>query len=193
MIQNPSKRLAMSKWDDYYHNICREVAKNSPCLSRKIGAVLVRDNTIIATGYNGPARGIPHCATRHKTDQTISDALRERGYCDDDKLPSCPRQLLDYSSGTGMHLCPATHAEVNCLINCTRTGAMAKGATLYMNSCIPCKDCMSALINAGVETVVVESLTHYDKLSPFIQKHSTVWVRLFDSVTARQHVQYLLP
>jgi len=183
-----------NKWDKYYHNICMEVSMNSSCLSRKIGAILVRDNTIIATGYNGPARGIPHCDVRHRKDSTIKDAMSEVGFGSNsvDKLEQCPRQILGYSQSTGLHLCPATHAEINCLINCTRTGAMAKGATLYMNSCIPCKDCMSALLNAGVETVVIESLDCYDKLSPFIQEHATVWCRVFGHISSKKHDQYLL-
>jgi len=49
------------KWDTYFHSICVAVASKSPCLSRKIGAILVKDHSIVSTGFNGPSRGIPHC------------------------------------------------------------------------------------------------------------------------------------
>jgi len=51
----------IKRWDTYFHSICIAVASKSPCLSRKIGAILVRDKSIVATGYNGPPRGVPHC------------------------------------------------------------------------------------------------------------------------------------
>ena len=49
------------RWDTYYNRICRAVASKSPCLSRQIGAILVKENVVVATGYNGPPRGYPHC------------------------------------------------------------------------------------------------------------------------------------
>ena len=51
----------MNSWDRYFHTICEAVASKSPCLSRHIGAILVRDHSIVSTGFNGPSRGIPHC------------------------------------------------------------------------------------------------------------------------------------
>ena len=57
----PSNIDNIDKWDNYFHSICVAISLNSPCMSRKIGAILVRDKSIISTGYNGSARNIPHC------------------------------------------------------------------------------------------------------------------------------------
>jgi len=129
------------KWDSYFLGICNAVAVNSPCLSRHIGAILVRDHSILSTGYNGPARGVPHC-------QNI-----------------CPRRAIGHSSGEGLDICPAQHAEENCISNAARLGVSVADSTLYMNFKIPCKNCLGTLINAGVEEVVVKDVTVYDKYS----------------------------
>ena len=110
-------------------------------MSRIIGAILVRDNSIISTGFNGPARGYNHCSIE------------------------CPRKLRGFGEGAGLFLCPAVHAEVNCVANAARIGASTIGSTLYMNSIIPCKDCMSVLVNAGVKEVVVDELRPYSEMS----------------------------
>jgi dCMP deaminase len=142
-------------WDKYFHKITEVVASNSKCLSRKIGAILVRDNVVICTGYNGPPRGVPHCEG------------------------VCPRRAKGYASGEGLHLCPAAHAERNCIAHAARLGITVKGATLYMNSQIPCKDCLSELINAGVAEVVCTSLEPYDEMSKFLLAHSDIRIRAF--------------
>ena len=67
-----------SKWDNYFHTICESVSTKSPCLSRKIGAILVRDKSIISTGFNGPARGIPHCGhERFMKDSVLSTFINK--------------------------------------------------------------------------------------------------------------------
>lgn len=124
-------------WDLYFHQLCCAVASKSPCRSRQIGAILVRDKSIVSTGYNGPPRGVPHCGEE------------------------CPRRLMGYKSGEGLELCAATHAEVNCVVNAARVGASTIGTTLYMNCKIPCMECMKVLINAGVVEAVVESIDFY--------------------------------
>ena len=144
------------KWDLYFHSICKIIASKSPCLSRQIGAILVRDNSIISTGYNGPARGIPHC-------QDI-----------------CPRRKYGYISGTHMELCPAQHAEENCISNAARNGTCVFGSTLYLNTVIPCKNCLSTLINSGISEIVVEELTVYDQYSQFIIDNSNIKIRSFN-------------
>lgn len=76
------------RWDEYFLNIAEAVAERSPCLRRKVGAVIVRENKIISTGYNGPPSGKEHCK-------------------------ECPRE--EYKSGEKLGLCRATHAEINAL------------------------------------------------------------------------------
>lgn len=145
----------MGRWDPYFYGICEAVAKKSPCLSRNIGAILVHDKSIVSTGYNGPPRGIPHCRNE------------------------CPRKALNYESGKNLDICPAQHAEVNCITNAARIGASTIGTTLYMNCVIPCKSCFGALINAGVREVVVDSAKFYDSHTEFLAHNSNVLIREF--------------
>jgi len=143
-------------WDSYFSVICEAVARKSPCLSRKIGAILARDNSIVSTGYNGPPRNIPHC-----------------------KGDICPRKEAGYKSGEGMHLCPAQHAEENAVSNAARIGASTVGSTLYMNSLIPCGKCLGTLINAGIIEIVVSLPLYYDDLSRLLSENSNIKIRGF--------------
>ena len=145
-------------WDTYFHSICVSVASKSPCLSRQIGAILVRDHSIISTGYNGPPRGIPHCAS-----------------------PTCPRKLKGYKSGEGMQECPAQHAEENCVSNAARNGVSTINSILYMNSVIPCNKCFGTLINAGIVEIVVDTPTIYDKHTQFLIDNSNITIRSFNN------------
>lgn len=142
-------------WDEYYLSICETVAKKSTCLSRQFGAILVRDKSIISTGYNGPARGVTHC---HE---------------------ECPRKRAGFKSGQRLDLCPATHAEANCIANAARHGTPTAGATLYINGIHPCKDCTSLLVNAGVLYIVC-TRGFYDTLSIFIARQAGILTRHFE-------------
>jgi len=124
-------------WDLYFYNICVAVASKSRCLSRQIGAIIVYDNSVVATGYNGPPRGVSHCG------------------------PECPRKLAGFPSGEGLHLCPAAHAEANCIVNAARLGVSVVGSTIYMNCPIPCTECSKLIINAGISEVVVVDASFY--------------------------------
>lgn len=170
-----------AKWDQRFHRICKELASWSSCLSQPIGAILVRGKTIIATGYNGPPRGIPHCgAARRKSDIIMFHRLGEQiepVYGDDSM---CPRQRLGFSSGDGLELCPAVHAEANCISNAARTGVVTDGSTLYVSCGIPCKDCLGKLINAGITEVVCQTMDVYDELTKWILETSGIAVRLYE-------------
>ncbi len=142
-------------WDSYFLTICNAVASKSPCLSRQIGAILVRDHSIVSTGYNGPARNFPHCEG------------------------ICPRKQGGFESGEGLVHCPAAHAETNCIANAARIGASTVNSILYMNTQIPCKDCMILLVNAGINEVVVTDLTPYHTMSIKIAKFGNIKLRSF--------------
>jgi len=168
-------------WDTYFLDICCSVSTKSPCLSRKIGAILVRDKSIISTGYNGPPRGVPHCGhERFIADHNISDRFRNTGVSINGIRSTCPRKLLGYESGTHMELCPAQHAEENTVSNAARLGVSVLGSTLYMNSVIPCKNCFGTLINAGIVEVVVNEATVYDKHTQFLIDNSDIKIREFE-------------
>jgi len=144
------------RWDTYFHSICCAVASKSPCLSRQIGAILVRDKSIVSTGFNGPARGYDHCEIQ------------------------CPRKVMGFKSGEGLVHCPAAHAEGNCVANAARIGASTINTTLYMNCIIPCKDCMILLVNAGIKEVVVDDIENYHEMSINIAKKGNIKIRKFE-------------
>ena len=179
---NSLKKADTKHWDTYFHNICEAVSNKSSCLSRKIGAILVRDKSIVSTGYNGPPRGVPHCGHDR---WLVDEALRDEAMHCSNKLiltkfrNTCPRQVFGYPSGTHMELCPAQHAEENAVSNAARLGVSTIGTTLYMNCIIPCKNCYGTLINAGITEIVVEDIKVYDKFTQFLIDNSDIKLRKF--------------
>ncbi len=117
-------------WDQYFMDITRLVATRSTCLRRQVGAVLVKDRNILATGYNGVPSGISHCD--------------EAG---------CLRERLNVPSGERHELCRGLHAEQNAIIQAAKHGTNIDGATLYCTT-MPCIICTKMLINAGIRDVV---------------------------------------
>lgn len=164
-----------SDWDRYYFLIASAVASNSKCFSTKVGAILVYDKSIIATGYNGPARGIPRCDHRFEHDPAIT-AYR-KSHEPFPESTGCPRKSLGFKSGEALDLCVATHGEANCIANAARHGVRTFGSTMYITCGIPCKDCLSLIINAGIEEVVCTDLHYYDRESKYIFQNSKLIAR----------------
>lgn len=171
-------------WDNYFHSICEAISTKSPCLSRKIGAILVKDHSIVSTGFNGPSRGIPHCGKdRFLKDNTLQGTRLSKNYppVQPHRWNSeCPRKLLDYESGKGMQWCPAQHAEENAISNAARLGVSVLNSTLYMNCIIPCKNCFGTLINAGIDEIVIDDITVYDQHTQFLIDNSNIKIRRFE-------------
>ncbi|MDO8585484.1 MAG: cytidine/deoxycytidylate deaminase family protein [Armatimonadota bacterium] len=119
-------------WDEYFMEIAEVVAKRSTCLRRQIGAVIVKDKRILATGYNGAPAGLPHCL--------------ELG---------CLRDELGIASGTRHEICRALHSEQNAIVQAALYGVSTRGSTLYCTH-QPCSLCAKMLINAGISRVVFE-------------------------------------
>lgn len=166
-----------AEWDLYFYNICKIVASKSQCLSRKIGAILVKDKSIVATGYNGPPRGVPHCGRdRFEKDKRFAYIPKDSAKS---FYNSCPRRAMGYTSGKGLELCTATHAEVNCIVNSARLGVSVLNTTMYMNCVVSCQECAKVLINSGVVELVVESDDHYDSGAKFLIENSHLKVRTF--------------
>lgn len=111
-------------------DIARLVARRSTCLRRQVGAVLVKEKNILATGYNGTPSGITHCA--------------EVG---------CLRQQLGVPSGERHELCRGLHAEQNAIIQAAKHGVNIAGSTLYCTNS-PCSICSKMLINAGIARII---------------------------------------
>jgi len=171
-------------WDKYFHTICNAVATKSSCLSRQLGAILVRDNSIVATGFNGSPRGIPHCDSLERR-KYIINSLTQVDWCNyadqlNNELCTCPRKIMGFTSGDGLIYCNAAHAERNCLINAARLGVSTLGTSLYLGArVLPCADCLKELINAGVTEIIVEELNQYNDIE-FLLEHSDIKIRTFD-------------
>ena len=128
--------------DEYYMNIAREVSRKSTCFRRVIGAIIIRDDQIISTGYAGAPR---------KTKDSI-----EHGFCLRDKLK--------IPHGHRYELCRSVHAEQNAIINAARAGVSLLGGNMYLYGSTPGKDgpidalpcfiCKKMIINAGLERVI---------------------------------------
>jgi dCMP deaminase len=169
-------------WDKWYHELCITVGKNSKCLSRHIGAVLVKDKSVVATGYNGPPRGLPTCSQRYILDPELQALLTRDGRTpsDEDIKNICPRYIAGFKSGEGLEWCVAGHAERNALINAAREGTSTKGSILYMDCGIPCTPCLVEIINAGVVEIVVTKMEFYDKSSMYTLDNIKLSCRLYD-------------
>lgn len=176
---------SLSKWDNYFLNVCREIGKNSKCHSRQIGSILVKDKIIISTGYNGPPRGVLPCSKRWMKDGNLERAaeLRNISWSDikkDIDNERCPRQTLGFKSGEGLEWCVAVHSEKNCLISASRMGVSTLGATLYIDAEIsPCNQCLGAAINAGIKEIVVVKNNIYDPSVKWLMESSGIYIREF--------------
>jgi len=165
--------------DEYFLNICKAVGAGSKCLSRKIGAIIVYDNSVISTGYNGPPKGITHCSDRLKYDEDLRIKLNiNRIDGDIKKLDTCPRYLLGAKSGEMTDICPATHAEVNAII---QSPVNVGGCSIYMDCPVPCSGCLKIIINAEIKEIVCTSLDFYDDMSKYLLNDSmNLTVRTYD-------------
>jgi len=176
----------MEIWNEYFLGICNKVAENSKCMSRKIGAIIVKDKSIISTGYNGPPRGVPHCNRRHLYDPKLVEKLKYYFGCSNkyEDLTKCPRQLMGYKSGEGLEWCVAGHAERNAIVNAAREGIKVKGTTMFMNCNIPCTPCLVEIINSGISEIVVIDIEYYDISAKYLLCNSKLIARTFDGIYA---------
>ncbi len=116
-------------WDEYFMSIASLVSKRSTCIRRRVGALIVKDKRILATGYNGTPIGITHC----------SDT-------------GCRREKLNVPSGERHELCRGLHAEQNAIIQSALHGVSIKGSKMYCTN-QPCSVCAKMIINAGIKEV----------------------------------------
>ena len=153
--------------ENYYLDIAETVAGRSTCLRRCYGAILVKSDEIIATGYNGAPRGRKNCVD----------------------LDYCTREAMNIPSGERYELCRSVHAEANAIISAARRESL--GATLYMACKDPatgaliagstsCSMCRRLIINAGISRVVIRN-TRQD----YTVVHVEDWIREDDSLPRR--------
>jgi len=143
-------------WDEYFCTITGDVAERSTCLRRHVGAIIVKDKRILATGYNGAPAGLAHCL--------------EVG---------CLREQRGIPSGTRQELCRGLHAEQNAVIQAARHGISIEGATVYCTN-QPCVTCAKILVNAGIVEVVYVN-PYPDELAQAMLEEAGVTVRVLDA------------
>jgi dCMP deaminase len=145
----------------YYMNIAREVAQRSTCMCAHFGAIIVRDDQIISTGYNGAPRKTKDCY----------------------ELGNCLRRKMNVPSGTRYELCRSVHAEQNAIINSARAGVSLLGGQMYLFGrkmlegeeqlikAYPCFICKKMILNAGIEKVI-----GHDEKGKIIEYDTNDWV-----------------
>ena len=147
-------------WDKYFMDIAVLVASRATCLRRKVGAVLVKDKRILATGYNGPPRGLKHC---------------------NERPGGCLREQNHVPSGERHEISRAVHAEQNAIIQAAVHGFSIEGTTLYSTN-HPCVLCTKMLINAGVKEFVYAE-GYPDQLSAELIEEAGINIRMFNPDT----------
>ena len=123
-------------WADYFMIIAKLAASRSMCNSRPTGCVLVKDNQILSTGYNGPPPMSKHCSE-----------IGGKNYCH--------RRATGEKNANKQNVCIASHAEINAMAMAAKKGISIEGATLYI-TLNPCMVCMKALRVAGVRQIIYE-------------------------------------
>ncbi|MBL8065772.1 MAG: cytidine/deoxycytidylate deaminase family protein [Chthonomonadaceae bacterium] len=145
--------MSRPSWDTYFMDIAHLVATRATCPRRSVGAVLVRDRRILATGYNGAPKGLPHCPEAGPDNDWPNGCMR---------AGHCIRSL---------------HAEQNALLQAAMIGVPCDGSTMYV-TCQPCNTCAKMLINAGVVRVIYEG-DYPDPFSIELFREANLEVRLY--------------
>lgn len=157
-----SKEIKRITKHEGFMSVAHKVSERSTCLSRKIGAVIVKDGHIIATGYNGSPKGCIHC-----TD-----------------IGFCLRKKMGFPSGQGLEYCRAGHAESNAIDQCAKKNGGAEGSTLYTTT-QPCTFCSIRIINSGIRKIIF--LGDYpNELSMQLLKESGIEVMHFNDAVNRE-------
>ena len=120
-------------WDQYFLTITRQVAERSTCQRAKVGAVIVRDKNILATGYNGSPAGLPHCT---EVGCLIYESKTPSGEIEE----NCYRTI---------------HAEMNAIAKAAKNGVGMRDAAIYVTH-TPCIHCMKVMINTGIKKIFYE-------------------------------------
>lgn len=144
-------------WDEYFMKVAELAAERSTCMRRHVGAIIVKDNRIIATGYNGAPANMKHC----------------------EELPEgCLRQALNIPSGQRHELCRAIHAEQNAIVQCARNGISCDEGTVYV-TVSPCIICLKILINSGIKRIVTYDY-YPDELSKQMIKDANIEIVILE-------------
>ncbi len=127
-------------WQKYFIDMAYLVSTRSTCLRRKVGAVIVKNNQVISTGYNGAPKSVPHCS-----------------------ITGCLRQQMNVPSGQRHELCRGVHAEQNAIVQAAVNGTSIQNAELYCTT-QPCIICAKMIINSEIKRVFVAE-SYNDEMS----------------------------
>ncbi|KJE48813.1 MULTISPECIES: cytidine/deoxycytidylate deaminase family protein [Acidiplasma] len=141
-------------WDEYFMRMAYLAASRSNCTRRKVGAVIVRDNQVLATGYNGPPTHTVNC-----------------------DVVGCIRDEMGIPSGERHELCRGLHAEQNAIIEAAVNGVSIKGAKIYVTT-HPCVVCSKMIMNAGL-TEIIYAEGYPDDLAKLMLLESNIKIREF--------------
>lgn len=155
------KRVRPS-WDEYFMRMAELAATRSTCLRRQVGAVIVKDKKILATGYNGAPAGLEHCLDI-----------------------GCLRDKLGIPSGERHELCRATHAEQNAIVQAALFGVSIKDATMYSTT-HPCILCTKLIINAGIKRMVIKD-SYPDSMSRQMLRQARVRIQVYKDRQPSSH------
>ncbi len=147
-------------WDEYFMKLAEVVRERADCTRRKVGAIIVKDKRIIATGYNGTPHNIKNCS------EGGCKRCRQR---DEGKISA-----IEYEES-----CVCIHAEQNAIIQAAYLGISTKEAIFYCTN-LPCSTCAKMIINAGIKEVVFKEDFH-DELAKKLLNEAGVIVRQFSS------------
>ncbi len=142
-------------WDQYFMRMAFLAASRANCTRRKVGAVIVKDKNVLATGYNGPPSGTVHC-----------------------DVVGCIRDDLNVPSGERHELCRGLHAEQNAIIQAAVHGVSISGATIYITT-HPCIVCSKMLMNSQIKEVVYAQ-GYPDELAELMLLESSLTKRRFE-------------
>lgn len=141
-------------WEEYFMSMAVLASKRSTCLRRQVGAIIVKDNVVLSTGYNGSPKGIENC-------------------CDTNE---CIRQKLNIPSGERHELCMAVHAENNAITQCAVNGVSCKGSYIYITAS-PCSMCLKQIINAHIVKVIALEIYPDDLSMNLLKKCNVEFVK----------------
>lgn len=152
MQRKSVKGRSRPSWDQYFIDIAKLVATRSTCHRREVGAIIVKNKRILATGYNGAPSGLKHCLETN-----------------------CLRDKLKIPSGQRQELCRAIHAEQNAILQAVVHHVDIKDSIVYATN-QPCISCAKMLINAGVKEIVMAD-SYPDPLARKMFKEAGITVR----------------
>jgi len=147
-------------WQKYFIEMAYLVSLRSTCLRRKVGAVIIKNNQVLSTGYNGAPKNVPHCS-----------------------VTGCLRDQLNVASGERHELCRGVHAEQNAIIQAAVNGTSIQHAEMYCTT-QPCIICAKLIINAEIKRVFVAE-SYNDKMSLEMLTQANVELIKVDRITGQ--------